>query len=130
MTEASTNFESGQTDWIVLGIGINLFTPQSAFPSEVRQIAGSLYAGKDGERAVSRNKLLAAILNQLFALLAAEVRIDHIGAYKSRSMLIGEEIEIWQQGQVVYGKALDIDPNGGWWCLWQTEKKRHCYPEK
>jgi len=44
----------------IVGIGVNAGTPESAFPGDLKNIAGSVSCDK--------NRLAAAILNQLFAL--------------------------------------------------------------
>jgi BirA family biotin operon repressor/biotin-[acetyl-CoA-carboxylase] ligase len=47
LTEAATDFESGNIDYIVLGIGINYNAPESGFPAELSGIAGSLYEERE-----------------------------------------------------------------------------------
>lgn len=44
---AVTDFESGGLDWVVLGIGINVYTPTEDFPSDLQPLATSIYLEKN-----------------------------------------------------------------------------------
>ena len=50
LTEAGTDLESGQLEWLVVGIGLNLTATAEDFPPELAAKAGSLYPcpGKPG----------------------------------------------------------------------------------
>ena len=61
LTEAVSDFESGRTESVIVGIGVNVKTPPALFPAELREIAGSLLPAS-----VSRNRLAAEIANRLF----------------------------------------------------------------
>ncbi len=66
LTEAVTDFESGRIEYVVLGIGINYNTAQSAFPSELSGIAGSLLDhGQQSGSGITRNRLIAELINRL-----------------------------------------------------------------
>ena len=43
LTEAGADIESGQLEWLVVGIGLNLTSRPEDWPEELRPIAGSLY---------------------------------------------------------------------------------------
>ncbi|MGN0254726.1 MAG: HTH domain-containing protein [Chordicoccus sp.] len=66
LTEAGSDFDTGELQWLVIGIGINVSTPADAFPEEIRERAGSLYP--DGHAPVTRNELVAAIINRLLKI--------------------------------------------------------------
>ena len=52
LTEAGTDMESGQLEWLVVGIGLNLTTSPADWPEELARTAGSLYtAAASGETA-------------------------------------------------------------------------------
>ena len=48
LTEAGADIESGQLEWLVVGIGLNLTSRPEDWPEELRPIAGSLYPGGPG----------------------------------------------------------------------------------
>ena len=44
LTEAVTDFESGSLQYAVMGLGVNISRPKGGFPSEISDIASSLYS--------------------------------------------------------------------------------------
>ena len=63
LTEAGTEFETGEVQWIVVGIGINFDSDISAFPSDIKKTATSLFA--PGKSTITKNQLTAAIMNKI-----------------------------------------------------------------
>ena len=49
LTEAGTDLESGQLEWLVVGIGLNLTSTAADWPEELARKAGSLYPGGPAE---------------------------------------------------------------------------------
>jgi len=66
LTEAGTEFETGEVHWIVIGIGINFNSDILAFPEDIKNRATSLYT--PGDAPISKNQLIAEILKQLSLL--------------------------------------------------------------
>lgn len=62
LTEAGTEFETGDVQWIVVGIGINFDSDIKAFPSDITKTATSLF--KPGEATFTKNKLVAEIIEK------------------------------------------------------------------
>lgn len=70
----------------VIGIGVNLDTPEDAFPEEIRAIAGSIHA--------DRSTLAARILHHLFTILDND-DLDAIRReYRERCFLVGKEVDV------------------------------------
>ena len=65
LTEAVTDFESGEIQFAVVGLGLTLYEPENGFPPELTDIAGALYKHCQEAVAVNRNQLAAAIVNCL-----------------------------------------------------------------
>ncbi len=63
LTEAGTEFETGDVQWIVVGIGINFDSDISAFPADIKRTATSLFA--PGKSTITKNQLAAAIMNKI-----------------------------------------------------------------
>lgn len=99
LTEASYNLD-GSLKYVLLGIGVNISTDN--FPNEIVDIAISL--GKED----LRESLLMEILSEFSLLYEALPSISFFEEYKSRSILIGREIEILGE-KSLFGTALDID---------------------
>ncbi|MBQ9120604.1 MAG: biotin--[Lachnospiraceae bacterium] len=109
LTEAVTAQESGRVECVIPGIGINFNMPPDAFPEELREIAGALY---DDGAAVSRNELVAEIVNQIFAVLQDLQERSFMEDYRKHSMLIGQQIRIMNEPPEE-ALVLDVNQNGG-----------------
>ena len=108
LCEASMDFESGQLEYAVLGIGVNVAAME--FPGELRDIATSI-ANECGEP-VSRNRLIAEISNQLNALYGQLESLEFMTESRSRSIVIGRDVQVIRGGVSFPAKALDIDDQG------------------
>lgn len=118
LTEAVSDFESGSIESIVCGIGINYST---VFPEELSAIAGSLFEKQSG-KGVSRNRLIAEVINQVLNIYDVMESKEFIEDYKTRSFVLGKEILIIPTVRPdterdlttgIQGTAIDIDGNGG-----------------
>ena len=65
LTEAVTDFESGNIEFVVVGMGLNLYLDQENLPQKLKSIAGALYETKEDAEQTDRNKLTATIVNEL-----------------------------------------------------------------
>lgn len=106
LTEAVSDFESGSIESLVVGIGINVSTKAEMFPAELAEIAGSLTA------AVSRNQLIACVLEELFAGETALQAPELIEEYKARSMMQGLTIAYTNAQGETTGRVRDINEQG------------------
>jgi len=59
LTEAITYSDSNSSDWFIVGIGLNFDTPETVFPIELREIAGSLFPRGDAN--ITRECLIQEI---------------------------------------------------------------------
>ena len=90
---------------IVVGIGINISTEN--FPKDIENKAGSImYNG------LSRNNLVAEILNNLFDLSKDIYNKNIIEEYKSLSLVLNKEITYTKDNKVYTATAVDINDNG------------------
>lgn len=110
LTEAITDFESGNMDWIVIGIGINVCTCQSDFPEGLSRIAGSIYP--DGTDGATRNRLAAEIINKVIDMDTWANDYDIYKEYKQRSALLGNRITVIKPNETYGAIAIDIDTDG------------------
>lgn len=94
LTESVLNPKNGQ-NYAILGIGLNVFTPPTGFPQEIKNIAGTIFNSpiKNG-----KNLLIAAILNELFSLLKDPFASQIFKEYKARSCLLGKNITFLKNG--------------------------------
>lgn len=106
LTEASFGLEDGCLEYAVLGIGINVFPPADGFPDEIKDIAGTVFrkAQNDG-----KNQLAAEFLNRFMRYYAMPQESDYVDNYRSRSMVIGKEIQVIFSDCTKKANALDVD---------------------
>jgi BirA family biotin operon repressor/biotin-[acetyl-CoA-carboxylase] ligase len=110
LTEAVTNFESGMMDSVIVGIGVNVKTKKEDFPSELQNIAGSVF---DDDNSFIRNQLSAEIINNVLKISRNLEERSFMETYKQRSMILGEHILYKKDNSWHEGYASDIDDCGG-----------------
>jgi BirA family biotin operon repressor/biotin-[acetyl-CoA-carboxylase] ligase len=99
-----------QVDYAVAGIGVNVnFDPRAH--EEIRDVASSLM--RELGREVSREAVLAALLNHLEALYEAAVRGEApYLAWKERLDTLGRSVRVRFADRMEEGVAIDADANG------------------
>ncbi len=107
LTEAVTDFETGQVQYMILGIGLNVWNEE--FPDELKQIATALTPLK-----TTRNEICAALLNEVLPISSSfsfdeEILVE----YKRRSNVLGKTVEFVKNRAPIEGVAEDIDETGG-----------------
>ena len=105
LTEATSDFESQKIDSILVGIGINCKSSQ--FPSELKEIAGSL-----NQDQLNRNQLCASIYQHFMYWKDHLQDPNLIDEYKKRSLLIGKKIIFVENHEKKEGLAYDFNPQG------------------
>lgn len=108
LCEASMDFETGQLEYAVLGIGVNVAAME--FPEALSAIATSI--GNECGRPVSRNRLIAEISNQINALYGQLETLEFMAENRRRSIVIGRDVQVIRGGTSFTAKALDIDDQG------------------
>lgn len=107
LTEATFNMESGTIESIIIGIGINFATKTQDFPDELTDIAGSLLP-----EGISRNMLIAAIIEEINTNLKGISNEELISEYKARSFVLGQEVSFERNKITIEGVATDINEKG------------------
>lgn len=108
LCEAGMDFESGMLDYAVLGIGVNVAAMR--FPEALAPIATSI--GNECGRAVSRNRLIAEISNQLEALYGQLDTCAFMAESRARSNVIGRDVLVLRGDERFEARAVDIDDQG------------------
>ena len=111
LTEAVTDLESGNIDWLVTGIGVNITT--ESFPDEIKHIATSVRKTAEvGIVPSMRSRLAAELINILLTSnLLSDVDVIH-KEYKERLVVLGREITVIQGDERYTGVATDVDKSG------------------
>ena len=112
LTEMALEGETGQTEFLVIGAGINVRQGADTFPPEVAEIATSLAA--EGYEA-SRPALAAALMEAFYRLredLGGDIS-PWVAAYRRDCVTLGKEVRLlWTEGQE-RARALDVDGQFG-----------------
>lgn len=114
LTEAGIDFETGDLDYAVVGIGVNVL--KCDFPEELKGIVTTL-EDESGQQ-ISRSKLAADILREMHGLYQ-ELGAEKGGVpsyheeYVSRSIVLGKEVMVHAGTQTYPAKAVAIDENIG-----------------
>ncbi len=109
LSEASFSPDTGRADYVILGIGLNLYSPKNGFPSELQTIAGSLCST---EKCGLKNRLVANIVNRFFSIYQALPSTDYLQDYDQRMLLKGRRITYYQNDLSYSAKVLGIDSDG------------------
>lgn len=104
LVEAVSDFETGITKSLVIGVGVNIRTVD--FPAELT--AASLHP-----EGVSRNELIAEIARQLLAETTDLRDRSYLEDYRRWSLVIGKPIYYWKNDEKREAVAVGIDDNGG-----------------
>lgn len=110
LTEASIEGESGDINYIVLGIGINV--KKINFPDDIKNVATSL--GNITSIDYNRNELIGQLLTQLennYNKLFSNNQCELINSYRNYLSMLGNEINVILSDSTYRAKALDIDEN-------------------
>ncbi len=109
LTEAVTDFESGEIQFAVVGIGLNLYEPENGFPPELDGIAGALYKNREEAEGINRNWLAAAVIN---SLLKETQELKMPPEYIQHNLVPGHRIQILDGQQTRFADALEICQDG------------------
>lgn len=110
LTEAVTDFESGNVESIIVGIGLNVKTKMEDFPDELKNKAGSIFI--DGTDTSIRSHLAAEIINNILTISNNLENKEFLKEYKSRSLILGKQITYTKNNKVEEALAQDIDDSG------------------
>ena len=108
LSEAAFGLESGVPEYVVVGVGINVYTPEGGFPPELAEIAGALW---DRPVPGGKNRLAAEFLNRFWLLYAASDPSAYLPDYRRRSLVVGKDITVILGGRETSAHALGIDEN-------------------
>lgn len=108
-TQAQADIAVGGISGIIVGIGINYNTAQSAFTDDIKDKAGSLfYEGAPAKR----NELLAATITNLLDLSADLTDKSYMNYYRDNCFVLGAKVDYEIDRQPKSGIVEDINDDG------------------
>ena len=105
LVEAVTDFETGITTSLLIGIGVNLTTKD--FPDDLPNATALPVTG------VSRNRLMAEIVRELLQETADLRERSYLADYRAWSCVLGKRIDYYRSGEKKTATAVEIADNGG-----------------
>ena len=91
LTEAQVNLESGTTDFVSIGIGINLVRPEGGFDKEIADKAGYISINQQFDR---KNRLVAKIVDEFFDIYESEDLLSVYKEYDKKLAFKGRKVEV------------------------------------
>ena len=104
LTEASLSMENGRFEYVVLGMGVNIYPPDNGFPADILDIATSVLLEPQFG---CKNKLVANFLAYFFNFY--QHGIDYQNLYRSKSLVIGKDIWVIKGDERLAARAIDLD---------------------
>lgn len=98
LTEGSTSIEDGTLEYVVIGVGINLYMPVLGFPKELKDIATSLLKNMDNGE--TKNKLIAHIIDNFYKCYKEPFKYPFLSEYKENSILVGKYVKILNNSDI------------------------------
>lgn len=106
LTEASISMENGSVEYVVVGIGFNVYLPEDGFSGEIKDIAGAIFDRKKDD---GKNLLVAGVLNHFMNYYAEFDKKDYVKKYQERSLVVGKEITVLAPSGSRKALALEVD---------------------
>lgn len=106
LTEASFTIENFDVDYIIVGIGINIYKPNEGFPLDMNDTASYILENKIPDL---RNRLLANMLDEFYKYYSSFDLTKISTEYKNLSCVIGKKILILEKNMTISALVNDID---------------------
>ncbi len=109
LTEASFSGDGKSLDYVICGIGVNILPPQNGFDDEIKNIAGAIFENEAPSE--YKEKLCANIIDSFITYYKKLPQKAYMEKYKSKSSIIGKNVNVYRGSEVISGVALDINDN-------------------
>lgn len=106
LTETMPCQNSSALDYVLIGIGVNIYPAREKLPTELNQKATTIFPKKPDID--YRPLLLAAFLDNFFAIYPALAQNKLFSEYKKRLFILGQTVEILQYDQHYSAQVLDL----------------------
>ncbi len=106
LTQGSFSMETNMTEYIILGIGMNIYAPKGGFPDNIAGTAGYLLPHEVYD---IKNRLVAGILDNFWDMYKSMDPVQIAQQYRHYSCVIGRRITVHSAGSEIPAKVLDIN---------------------
>ena len=108
LTEATFDMESNRLSYAIPGIGINMRTPSSGYPDELRSIVTNVFDGIEYD-AGKRNRIVAEVISRFWNFYEHLTDKPFLQGYQKRSFLEGKKVDVISGVKRTPATALEID---------------------
>lgn len=105
--------DSERTHYVIVGIGINVNLTSNDIPSDLREVATSLYI--EAQKTFHRPELLGSILNYVekwYDIYLKKGFLPIRDRWLQYNSVIGQEVDVYLDNKIISGKAIDLDDIG------------------
>lgn len=93
LTEGSSSLEEGKLEYVIVGIGINMYEPKGGFPEEIRNVAGAVFKNREQKENL-RNILVVEFLENFMEYYQDFPVRSYLEEYRKRCFVIGKRVRI------------------------------------
>lgn len=112
LTEGQIDPSTGKTEFAVLGIGINIFSPEKNFPQDISHIAHSIFPETHPQGSAShpfiRERLAGEIFKEFTEIYDHIDTLPHFDDYKNRLFIKGMTVDVIQGDLIKPAKIVDL----------------------
>jgi len=94
LTEASASVEDGSLEYVIVGVGINLYEPEGGFPEEIKDIAGAVYTETVPVENLRNNIASELIIQFMKYYEAGTDSSEFLSDYEKRCFVIGRDVTL------------------------------------
>lgn len=108
LTEASVDAERGRAEYLVVGMGINVFEPEAGFPDEASHVADAICTREDASDD-ARAQLVARVADLFMEGYGTLPQRTHLADYRKRSLLDGRDVMVYEGNASYRAHVLGIN---------------------
>ena len=109
-------------DYVIIGIGINLYAPKDSFPKEIENIAASVFNETKPNEEIMAN-IISDITNTLYDIIYTGRLKEHINEYKQKNFLQNKTVSFVKQNKKIKGTVTGLDDRLNLLVKTEDEKK-------
>ena len=109
LTEAVTDFESGNIEYAIVGIGLNVFWEERDIPEDLREVAGAICTERASFEQININALAASIVDHVLKD-SGDFSVPPL--YIERNIVPGHNIIVNEGQKKTKAYALSVEPDG------------------
>ncbi len=117
----------GKTDYVIVGIGINLTEPEGGFHKEIEDVAGAL---KSEASLFERDRLTGVFLSFFVSYYKALPQVIFKDEYEKRLLYVGEKIRVIEKGNFYFAEAVGVDKSFCLEVITEKGEKKTLYTEE